>query len=221
MKELLTISLFEEGHSLAYPFFEDYRYPYEIIPHIGEIVLEIGANLDLNEYDHPSDDVWIHKSAIIHPSASISGPAIIGKESELRIGAFIRENVLIGEGCVIGNSCEIKNAIISDSSQVPHFNYVGDSILGFHAHMGAGAMLSNYKSDGSIVNVVFGERKIATGLMKFGAILGDYAEIGCHSVLAPGTIVGKKATIYPLSFVRGYVKENSIYKKKGEVVDKR
>lgn len=221
MKELLIKNLFEEGHSLAYPYFKDYEYPYEVLLHIKDIVLAIGKGLSLEEYDHHSDDIWIHKSAKIAPSASISGPTIIGKDTELRTGAFIRGNALIGNNCVVGNSCEVKNAIMSDYSQAPHFNYVGDSIVGFHGHMGAGSVLSNFKNDGSNIKVIYRGDKIETGLRKFGAILGDYVEVGCNSVVGPGAIIGRHTNIYPLSFVRGFVEENSIYKSKTDIVKKK
>lgn len=221
MKEILITSLFEEGHSLAYPYFKDYDYPYEVLPHIKEIVLEIGKGLSLEEYDHPSDDIWIHKSAKIAPNASISGPTIIGKNAEVRVGAFIRGSALIGDNCVVGNSCEVKNAIMSDYAQAPHFNYVGDSILGFHGHMGAGSVLSNFKNDGSNISTTYKGEKIATGLRKFGAILGDYVEVGCNAVVGPGAIIGKHTNIYPTSFVRGFVEEYSIYKSKTDIVKKK
>ena len=166
----------------------------------------------------PADNVWISKSAKIHKNAEICGPAIIGPNTELRIGAYIRGNVIIGENCVIGNSCEIKNSIIFNNAQVPHFNYIGDSILGYKAHTGAGAITSNVKSDKTLVKVFCCGEVIETGLKKFGAMIGDCAEIGCNSVLNPGTIIGRNSNVYPLSSVRGYVPPNSIFKSKDDIV---
>jgi NDP-sugar pyrophosphorylase family protein len=172
------------------------------------------------EYSKVSEDVWIAKSAKVAPTAYINGPAIIGKEAEIRHCAFIRGNAIVGEGAVVGNSTELKNVILFNKVQVPHYNYVGDSILGYKVHMGAGSITSNVKSDKTLVKVNLGEEKIVTGLKKFGAILGDNVEVGCNSVLNPGSIIGRNSNIYPLSMVRGFVEEGSIYKKAGEVVNK-
>ena len=189
--------------------------------HIGDYIKQLGASLPEEEYDHPAEDVWIAKSASVAPTASITGPAIIGKGAQIRHCAFIRGNALVGEGAVVGNSTELKNVILFNKVQVPHYNYVGDSILGYASHMGAGSITSNVKSDKTLVTVRFGEERIETGRKKMGAILGDGVEVGCGTVLNPGTIVGRNTNIYPLSMVRGYVPEGSIYKNAGEVARKR
>ena len=196
-------------------------YPWEALPKIGDLIREIGANLPEEEFDHPAEDVWIAKSATVFPTVFVQGPAIIGRETEVRQCAFLRENALIGERAVVGNSTELKNVILFNGVEVPHFNYVGDSILGFKAHMGAGSITSNVKSDKKHVVVKDGTEKLDTGRKKVGAFLGDHAEIGCNSVLNPGTVVGRCSQIYPLSSVRGTVPENSIYKGPGDVVEKR
>lgn len=182
--------------------------------------MELGKSLSDKEYERKEEDIWIAKTAKVAETAFVCGPAIIGKEAEIRHGAFIRGNVIVGESAVVGNSTELKNAILFNKVQVPHYNYVGDSILGYKAHMGAGAIASNVKADKKLVTVTLPEGKIETGLKKFGAMLGDEVEVGCGSVLNPGTVVGRKSNIYPLSLVRGYVPEKSIYKKQGEVVEK-
>ncbi len=197
--------------------FTETTYPWEILPRIKAFILELGETLPADEYDHPQADVWIHKTAKVFPSAYIAGPAIIGAETEVRHCAFIRGSALVGKGCVIGNSTELKNCILFDKVQVPHYNYVGDSILGAYAHMGAGSICSNVKSDKTPV-AVHGAETIETGLKKFGAILGDHAEIGCNSVLCPGTIVGANASVYPLSRVRGTVPSGCIYKSVSDIV---
>ena len=192
-----------------------------MLAHIGDYIKQLGASLPEEEYDHPAEDVWIAKSASVAPTASITGPAIIGKGAQIRHCAFIRGNALVGEGAVVGNSTELKNVILFNKVQVPHYNYVGDSILGYASHMGAGSITSNVKSDKTLVTVRFGEERIETGRKKMGAILGDGVEVGCGTVLNPGTIVGRNTNIYPLSMVRGYVPEGSIYKNAGEVARKR
>lgn len=186
-------------------------YPWEALDRIGETVLAIGAKLDPEAYDHPQDDIWIAKSAVVYKTATIIGPCIIGENTEVRPGAFLRGNILVGDGAVVGNSTELKNCILFDGVQVPHYNYVGDSILGYMAHMGAGAITSNVKGDKQNV-VVHGERDYETGRMKFGAMLGDYAEIGCGSVLNPGTVIGRDTQVYPLSSVRGVIPARHIVK---------
>ena len=213
--------LFDYEQTLSAPLLEQYEYPWEVLAHIGDYIKQLGASLPEEEYDHPAEDVWIAKSASVAPTASITGPAIIGKGAQIRHCAFIRGNALVGEGAVVGNSTELKNVILFNKVQVPHYNYVGDSILGYASHMGAGSITSNVKSDKTLVTVRFGEERIETGRKKMGAILGDGVEVGCGTVLNPGTIVGRNTNIYPLSMVRGYVPEGSIYKNAGEVARKR
>lgn len=214
--------LFEEGHSLAWPWLSKVTYPWEILPSIKEIILAIGPTLDKEVYDNPSEGVWVAKSAKVFPSAYLGSPCIIGENTEVRHGAFIRGSALVGNGCVVGNSVELKNVILFDNVQVPHYNYVGDSVLGFKSHMGAGSITSNVKSDKTLV-IVKGEGvSIETGLKKFGAMLGDYVEVGCNSVLNPGTVIGSHSNVYPTSSVRGVVPSESIFKSgKGvEIVSK-
>lgn len=221
MEQLKNKELFQDfNQTMAKELLEKYEYPWEVLPHIGEEILKIGATLSLEEYDHPEEDVWIAKSATVFPTAYIHGPAIIGKNAEIRQCAFIRGNALVGEGSVVGNSTELKNVILFNSVQVPHYNYVGDSILGYKSHMGAGSITSNVKSDKKLVEIKVGQEKIETGLKKIGAVLGDYVEVGCGTILNPGSIVGHNSNIYPLSMVRGYVEKESIYKKQGEIVAK-
>ena len=216
-----TKNLFDLDHTIAKEYLEKYEYPWEALPEIKNFIKELIEKLDKNEYKEVAENVWAHKSVSIAPSASLTGPAIIGKDSEIRPSAYIRGNAIIGEGCVIGNSCEIKNAIIFDKSQVPHFNYVGDAILGFHAHMGAGSIVSNLKADGRDVVIRDGEEVVETHLRKFGAMIGDNAEIGCNSVMNPGTVIGRNSNVYPLARVRGLVPANSIYKDEDNIVEKR
>ena len=213
-------NLFSLDESIAKDLLIKYTYPWEVLPHISEFILELGKKLPKDEYKKIGEDVWIHKSAKVFESAYIHGPAIICKDAEVRHCAFIRGNAIVGEGAVIGNSTELKNVIIFNKCEVPHYNYVGDSILGYKAHMGAGSITSNIKSDRKLVVIKDGDEKIETGLKKIGAILGDNVEVGCGSVLNPGTIIGKNTNIYPLSSVRGVIPENSIYKKKNEIVEK-
>ena len=220
MKQIKTAALFDLSKSIAGEILSKYEYPWEALKDIESIILSIGGNLPEDKYFCPSENVWIAKDVIIPRTAVILSPAIIQSGTEIRNGAFIRGKVIVGEGCVIGNSCEIKNSIIFDNVQIPHFNYIGDSILGHKAHTGAGAITSNVKSDKTQVCIRFGEHIINTGLKKFGAMIGDHAEIGCNSVLNPGTIIGRNTNIYPLSSVRGYVPENSIYKSQNNIVKK-
>ena len=211
--------LFDLTHTRAKDYLQTFTYPWEALSGIKTLVQTLGKTLG-EEYVEISPEVWVHTTAKIAPTASISAPCIIGANTEVRHCAFIRGSALIGENCVVGNSVEVKNAIIFDNVQVPHFNYVGDSILGFKSHMGAGSVTSNVKSDKTPVVVKYGETQVATGLKKFGAILGDFVEVGCNSVLNPGTVIGKNTNVYPLSCVRGVVKANSIYKTGGVVVEK-
>ena len=215
-----TKNLFDLENTIAKKYLEKYEYPWEALPEIKNFIYELIKELDKNEFKEIKENVWVHNSVNIAPSALIEGPAIICKDCEIRHCAYIRGNAIIGEGCVIGNSCEVKNAIIFNKSQVPHFNYVGDSILGYHAHMGAGSIVSNLKSDGKNIIVKDGEEKMETGLRKFGAIVGDNVEIGCNSVLNPGTVVGRNSNVYPLARVRGLVPSDSIYKDEDNVVKK-
>lgn len=214
-KELYTLD-----KSLAGEYLSQFEYPWQALPGIKELILTLGEGLDKNEYNEISERVWVHKSVKIAPTAYIGSPCIIGRDTEIRQCAFIRSAALIGEGCVIGNSTEVKNAIIFDGVQVPHFNYVGDSILGYKSHLGAGAVTSNVKSDRSLVKVKAADGVIETGLKKFGAMVGDNVEVGCNSVLNPGTVIGRNSNIYPLSSVRGCVPENSIFKNQQNIVVK-
>ncbi len=220
MKDIMISELFELEGCIAARIFENITYPFEALPLIGDFIKETGPLLDKKVYREISDGIWVAKSAKIADTAFINGPCIIGENSEVRHCAFIRGNAFVGNGCVVGNSTELKNVILVENVQVPHYNYVGDSVLGRNSHMGAGAITSNVKSDKSLVVVKCGEEKLETGLKKFGAVLGDGVEVGCNSVLNPGTIIGKNSNIYPLSSVRGVVPKNSIYKKAGEVVIK-
>lgn len=207
--------------TIASDIFNGCTYPWEILPLLKEYILKLGSSLSDDEYLKVDDDVWISKTAVVAPTALIEGPTIIGHNALVRHCAYIRGSVIVGESAIVGNSTEIKNTLLFNGVQVPHYNYVGDSILGYKAHIGAGGITSNQKSDKSLINVVFDGEYIETSLKKFGTILGDYVEVGCNSVLNPGSIVGKGTNIYPLSMVRGYIPPNSIYKKQGEVVRKR
>ena len=221
MDSLKNVNLFDTSKTMAASLIDSKEYPWQVLPEIGKFILELGATLPEEEYDKVADNVWIAKSAEVFPSAYINGPAIIGKNATVRHCAFIRGNAIVGEGAVVGNSTELKNVILFDGVQVPHYNYVGDSILGHKSHMGAGSITSNVKSDKSLVTISADGEKIETGLKKMGAILGDNVEVGCNSVLNPGTVIGKESNVYPLSMVRGYVPQRSIYKKKGDIVNKK
>lgn len=212
--------LYNLDETIAAELFEGVVYPWEVLPQIGDYICKLGETLDPAEYEKRGENIWIAKSAKVAPTASINGPAIIGKGTEVRHCAFIRGNALVGENCVVGNSTELKNVVLFNCVQVPHYNYVGDSILGYKSHMGAGSITSNVKSDKTLVTVNVNGEKVETGCKKFGAMLGDHVEVGCNSVLNPGTVIGRNSNIYPLSMVRGYVNANSIYKKQGEVVEK-
>jgi len=220
MEQLTVKALYNLEETIARDIFEGVTYPWEVLPKIGSFIVELGNTLSEEEYDKVGENVWIAKSAKVFPSAYINGPAIIGKNAEVRHCAFIRGNAIVGEGAVVGNSTELKNVILFNKVQVPHYNYVGDSVLGYKAHMGAGSITSNVKSDKTLTSVKTPEGPIETGLKKFGAMLGDEVEVGCGSVLNPGTVVGSHTEIYPLSMVREFVPANSIYKKRGEVVEK-
>ena len=207
-----------KGSSIASNYINSYEYPFEVLPNIKNIILEIGNNLS-DDYYLLKENVWISKTAKISETANINGPCIIDSNAEIRPSAYIRGNAIIGKNSVLGNSCEIKNSILYDNVQVPHFNYVGDSILGEFSHMGAGSITSNVKSDKSLV-IIKGENKLETNLKKVGAFLGDYVEIGCNSVLTPGTIIGRNSTVYPLVMVRGVIKDNTIVKSMDNIVEK-
>ncbi len=220
MQECKIKNLYNLEETMARKIFDGCEYPWEVLPKIKDFIVELGKSLDLNEYNKIGDNVWIAKNAKVAPTAFINGPAIIGKNAEVRHCAFIRGNAIVGENAVVGNSTELKNVILFNNVQVPHYNYVGDSILGYKSHMGAGSITSNVKSDKNLVIVRSESEKIETGLKKFGAMIGDNVEVGCGSILNPGCVIGRNTNIYPLSSVRGVIKENSIYKKQGEVVEK-
>lgn len=220
MKELTVKEMYTLEETIAKDIFDGITYPWEVLPKIGEFIVKLGESLPADEYDKAGDNIWIAKSAKVFASAYINGPAIIGKNAEVRHCAFIRGNAIVGEGAVVGNSTELKNVILFNKVQVPHYNYVGDSVLGYKSHMGAGSITSNVKSDKKLVVIKIPEGKIETGLKKFGAMLGDEVEVGCGTVLNPGSVVGSHTNIYPLSSVRGYVPGGSIYKCQGEVVEK-
>ncbi len=213
-------NLFNLNETIAVRLFDGAEYPWEVLPKIGAFIVELGQTLSEEEYEKRGENVWIAKSATVAPTAYINGPAIIGKDAQVRHCAFIRGNAIVGEGAVVGNSTELKNVVLFNKVQVPHYNYVGDSILGYKAHMGAGSITSNVKSDKTLVVVKDEKERIETGLKKFGAMLGDEVEVGCGSVLNPGTVVGPHTNIYPLSSVREVVPADSIYKKRGEVAQK-
>ncbi len=221
MNELKSVNLFDFEKTIAKELFESKEYPWELLPLISDYILKLGETLDPEKFTKIGDNIWVAKSAKIAPTASLNGPLIIDEEAEVRHCAFIRGSAIVGKGAVVGNSTELKNCILFDLVQAPHYNYVGDSIYGFKAHTGAGVIASNLKADKSLVTVNFRGEKVATGVKKFGAMIGDFGDIGCNTVLNPGTIIGRGTNVYPLSFVRSYVEPNSIYKKLGEVVEKR
>ena len=217
---MYTVSqLYDLEHTIAKAYLSQFTYPWEALTGIKEEIIRLGKTLG-EDFQEIAPQVWVHKTATVAPTASIAGPAIIGANTAVRHCAFIRGSALVGENCVVGNSTELKNVILFDNVQVPHYNYVGDSILGYRAHMGAGAVTSNVKADKSLV-VIHGDTDIPTGIKKVGAMLGDFADIGCNSVLNPGTVVGRNTNIYPTSCVRGVIPSNSIYKNSGIVVEKR
>ena len=213
-------ALYTLEETIAKEIFDGVTYPWEVLKKIGDFIVALGNTLPQERYEKKGDNVWIARNALVYPSACINGPAIIDEEAEIRHCAFIRGNAIVGKGAVVGNSTELKNEILFNKVQVPHYNYVGDSILGYKAHMGAGSITSNVKSDKTLVVVRVGEEKLETGLKKFGAMLGDNVEVGCNSVLNPGTVIGRQANIYPTSMVRGFIPASSIYKKQGEVAEK-
>lgn len=215
-----TEDLLDLNHSLAKEYLASFEYPWQALPGIKDVIIEIGKKLS-SEYKEVKENVWIHETANIFESAYIAGPCIIGKNTEVRHCAFIRGSALVGEDCVIGNSVELKNVIIFDHVQVPHYNYVGDSILGYRSHMGAGSITSNVKADKTLVIVNNGTEKIETGIKKFGAIVGNNVEVGCNAVLNPGTVIGINSNIYPTACVRGVVPSNTIYKNNGELTEKK
>ena len=219
MDNIRIKDLYSLEETIAAPLLETVEYPWEALPKISAFIKELGESLSSDLYEKRGEDIWVAKSAKVAPTASLNGPLIIDEDAEIRHCAFIRGNAIVGKGAVVGNSTELKNVILFNMVQVPHYNYVGDSILGYKSHMGAGSITSNAKSDKKLV-VVKGDEKYETGLKKFGAMLGDHVEVGCGSILNPGTVIGRNCNIYPLSSVRGVVKENSIYKKAGEVVEK-
>lgn len=220
MNEFTISNLLDLNETIAADLFEGKTYPWEVLPEIGDFILKLGPALNPFEYECKDGNIWIARSAKVAPTASITGPAIIGKDAEIRHCAFIRGKAIVGEGAVVGNSTELKNAVLFNKVQVPHYNYVGDSVLGFKSHMGAGSICSNVKSDKKLVVVKDGEEKIETGLKKFGAMLADHVEVGCGSVLNPGTVIGRNCNIYPLSPVRGCIHADSIYKNASEIVKK-
>ena len=220
MEECKVENLYNLDETIAKDIFEGVTYPWEVLPKLEEFIINLGKTLPKDEYEQKGENIWIAKSAKVAPTAYIAGPAIIGKNAEIRHCAFIRGKAIVGEGAVVGNSTELKNVILFNKVQVPHYNYVGDSILGYKSHMGAGSITSNVKSDKKLVIVKNDKEQIETGLKKFGAMIGDEVEVGCSSVLNPGTVIGKHTNIYPLSSVRGVVPEHSIYKNKNEIVEK-
>ena len=221
MDRLKISSLYNLEETIAKELFQSVTYPWEVLPKISEFILKLGESLDPEIYEKRGEDIWVAKSAKIFDSAYLHGPLIIDENAEVRQCAFIRGSAIVGKNAVVGNSTELKNVILFNKVQVPHYNYVGDSILGFKAHMGAGSITSNVKSDKTLVVVKNGEEQVETGLKKFGAMLGDNVEVGCNSVLNPGTVIGRNSNIYPTSMVRGCIPEGSIYKKQGEIAQKR
>ena len=211
--------LYDLDHTLAKDYLLQFTYPWEALKGIKDLIIELGKNLG-DDYTEVSENVWVHKDAKVFPSAYLGAPCIIGARTEVRHGAFIRGSALVGEDCVVGNSVELKNVILFDHVQTPHYNYVGDSILGYYSHMGAGSITSNVKSDKKLVVVHNGTENIETGLKKFGAMLGDHVEVGCNSVCNPGTVIGRNSNVYPTSCVRGVVPENSIFKNSGDIIQK-
>ena len=221
MESIRIENMYDLKETIAAEIFEGKTYPWEVLPLIKEFIVKLGNTLDPAEYDKIGEDIWVAKSAKIAPTVALNGPCIIGKDAEVRQCAFIRGSAIVGEGAVVGNSTELKNVILFNKVQVPHYNYVGDSILGYKSHMGAGSITSNVKSDKKLVVVKTPEGNIETGMKKFGAMLGDHVEVGCGTILNPGSVVGPHTNIYPLSSVRGFVPGGSIYKRAGEVVEMR
>lgn len=220
MEQAKIKNLYDLNETIAKELLEGLTYPWEALPKIGAFIVELGEKLDPSKYEKRGENIWVARSATVAPTAFLNGPLIIDEEAEIRHCAFIRGNAIVGKGSVVGNSTELKNVVIFNSVQVPHYNYVGDSILGYKSHMGAGSITSNVKSDKTLVVVKEEKEQIETGLKKFGAMLGDHVEVGCNSVLNPGTVIGRGTNVYPLSMVRGVVPANSIYKNKNEIVEK-
>ena len=220
MEQFTIKNLYQLEETIAAELFEGVVYPWELLPEISSFILELGKRLPADKFTQVKENIWVANSAKVAPSACLNGPLIVDGEAVIRHCAFVRGNAIVGKGAVVGNSTELKNVILFNKVQVPHYNYVGDSILGFKAHMGAGSITSNVKSDKTLVAVKNGDMEIETGLKKFGAMIGDYVEVGCNSVLNPGTVIGRNSNIYPVSMVRGYVPAGSIYKKRGEIAEK-
>ena len=220
MENITIENLYDLTETIAAELFTEAEYPWEVLPRIHDFILELGKRLPEEIYEKRGEDIWVAKSAAVAPTACLNGPLIIDENAEIRHGAFIRGNAIVGKGTVVGNSTELKNVILFNSVQVPHYNYVGDSILGYKSHMGAGSITSNVKSDKTLVVVKSADEKMETGRKKFGAMLGDFVEVGCNSVLNPGTVIGPHTNIYPLSPVRGVVPAHSVYKNKNEIVSK-
>lgn len=218
-ESLKTQVLLDLSHTRAASLLKETTYPWEALKGIGDFIKQLGPTLPQDEFEYKGDQIWIAKDAKIYPNNYIAGPCIIGHRTEVRPGAFIRGNALVGDDCVVGNSTELKNVILFDHVQVPHYNYVGDSVLGYYSHMGAGAITSNVKQDKTLVTVRTEEGRVESGLKKFGAVLGDHVEVGCNSVLTPGSVIGRESRVYPLSMVRGFVPAGYIYKKAGEIVE--
>lgn len=221
MKQYNISNLYTLTETIAAELFDGKEYPWEVLPEISKFIVKLGESLDEEKYEKTGENIWIAKSAKVAPTACVNGPCIIDEEAEVRHCAFIRGNAIVGKGAVVGNSTELKNVVLFNKVQVPHYNYVGDSVLGYKAHMGAGSITSNVKSDKTLVVVKAKEGQIATGLKKFGAMLGDHVEVGCNSVLNPGTVVGRCSNIYPTSCVRGCVPANHIFKNSTEIIEKR
>lgn len=220
MENAKISNLYDLTKTIAAGIFEGKEYPWEVLPEIGSFIVKLGESLDPEKYEKRGENIWVAKTAKVFASAYLNGPLIIDEGAEVRHCAFVRGNAIVGKNCVVGNSTELKNVILFDNVQVPHYNYVGDSVLGYKSHMGAGSITSNVKSDKTLVVIKDGEDHIETGLKKFGAMLGDFVEVGCNSVLNPGSVIGRHTNIYPTSCVRGVIHENCIFKKNGEVVRK-
>ena len=220
MENITIAELYDLSHTAAKEYLSKFTYPWEALKGLSNFIIELGKTLSSDEYDNPSENVWVHKTAKVFPTAYLGAPCIIGAGTEVRHGAFIRGSALVGENCVVGNSVELKNVILFDNVQTPHYNYVGDSILGYKSHMGAGSITSNVKSDKTNVVIKSGDENIETGIKKIGAMLGDHVEVGCNSVLNPGTVVGSNSNIYPTSCVRGVIPSDCIYKTGGVIVHK-
>lgn len=220
MENITIENLFDLTETIASELFTEAEYPWEVLPRIHDFILELGERLPEEDYEKRGEDIWVAKSAKVAPTACLNGPLIVDEDAEIRHCAFVRGNAIVGKGAVVGNSTELKNVVLFNKVQVPHYNYVGDSILGFKSHMGAGSITSNVKSDKTLVVVKNGEEKIETGLKKMGAMLGDHVEVGCNSVLNPGTVIGRNSNVYPTSCVRGVIPAGHIFKSPGQVVEK-